>query len=129
MMFNKSNLIGIGFFISLLMFGIGWAMIGTGQTGFFSTLSSPPSFLVVISFLGLTYSKRSKYKYHELGLVIKKDLIMGGWIGFLIGLIIIFAHFQEVERWPRGISAALVPVLYGYIYGMIFESCWPGDES
>ena len=41
---------------------------------------SIPLLSIVLAFSGLTYAKKDKYKFHQLGKVLKKDLILGGWI-------------------------------------------------
>ena len=51
---------------------------------------SIPSLGIVLAFSGLTYAKKDKYKFHQLGKVLKKDLILGGWIGTMIGIMLTF---------------------------------------
>ena len=52
--------------------------------------ASIPSLGIVLAFSGLTYAKKDKYKFHRLGKVLKKDLILGVWIGTLIGIMLTF---------------------------------------
>ena len=52
--------------------------------------ASIPSLGIVLAFSGLTYAKKDKYKFHQLGKVLKKDLILGGWIGTMIGIMLTF---------------------------------------
>ena len=51
---------------------------------------SIPSLGIVLGFSGLTYAKKDKYKFYQLGKVLKKDLILGGWIGTMIGIMLTF---------------------------------------
>ena len=51
---------------------------------------SIPSFLIVVAFSGLTYAKKDKYDSYELGAVLKQDMILGRWIGTIIGMILMF---------------------------------------
>ena len=51
---------------------------------------SIPSLGIVLAFSGLTYAKKDKYKFYQLGKVLKKDLILGGWIGTMIGIMLTF---------------------------------------
>ena len=51
---------------------------------------SLPSFVIVVAFNGLSYAKKDNYHFNELGKVLKQDLILGGWVGTIIGLIITF---------------------------------------
>ena len=95
---------------------------------------SIPSLTIVLAFGGLTYAKKDKYKFHQLGKILKKDLILGGWIGTIMGLILIFAfvdndimnHFGDLFN---RIGAAMITLLYGYLIGNIVESCWPKKVS
>ena len=51
---------------------------------------SIPSLSIVLAFSGLTYAKKDKHKFYQLGKVLKNDLILGGWIGTLIGIMLTF---------------------------------------
>ena len=119
----------IGFFglIILIICAIAYALFVEGAAGSFLDFTSIPSFLVVIAFGGLTYMKKDKYKFHKIGSVLKNDLILGGWMGFIIGLILMLAATPEGLRknWEGGLSAMVLTVLYGYMLGNIIESFWP----
>jgi len=45
---------------------------------------------------------------------LKKDLILGGWMGFIIGLILLLAVTPEglKNNWEGGLSTTMVTVLY-----------------
>ena len=106
---------------------IAYALFIEGAAGSFTHFLSIPSFLIVIAFGGLTYMKKDKYKFHKLGLVLKNDLILGGWMGFIIGLILMLAATPEVlgSNWVGGLSAMMLTVLYGYMLGNLIEAFWP----
>ena len=95
--------------------------------------ASIPSLGIVLAFSGLTYAKKDKYKFHQLGKVLKKDLILGGWIGTMIGIMLTFGladnsinnNFGELLN---SIGMAMITLLYGYMIGNIVESCWPEKE-
>ena len=91
---------------------------------------SIPSLGIVLAFSGLTYAKKDKYKFHELGKVLKKDLILGGWIGTMIGMMLTFGLADNSINNNFGdllnsIGTAMITLLYGYMIGNIVESCWP----
>ena len=95
--------------------------------------ASIPSLGIVLAFSGLTYAKKDKYKFHQLGKVLKKDLILGGWIGTLIGIMLTFGSADNSINYNIGdllnsIGMAMITLLYGYMIGNIVESCWPGKE-
>ena len=118
----------IGFFgLNILVIcAIAYALFIEGAAGSFLDFTSIP-FLVVISFGGLTHMKKDKYKFHKLGFVLKNDLILGGWMGFIIGLILMLAATPEVlgSNWEGGLSAMILTVLYGYMLGNLIEAFWP----
>jgi len=122
----------IGFFglIILVICAIAYALFIEGAAGSFAHFLSIPSFLVVIAFGGLTYMKKDKYKFHKLGFVLKNDLILGGWMGFIIGLILMLAATPEGlgNNWEGGLSAMVLTVLYGYMLGNLIEAFWPKKD-
>ena len=92
--------------------------------------ASIPSLGIVLAFSGLTYAKKDKYKFHQLGKVLKKDLILGGWIGTMIGIMLTFGLADNSVNNNFGdllnsIGMAMITLLYGYMIGNIVESCWP----
>ena len=123
----KDKIIGFLALVLLMIGAIAYALFIEGAAGSFLDFTSIPSFLFVIAFGGLTYIKKDKYKFHKLGSVLKKDLILGGWMGFTVGLILLLAATPEGLRnnWAGGVSAMVVTVLYGYIFGNLAEAFWP----
>ena len=94
---------------------------------------SIPSLTIVLAFGGLTYAKKDKYKFHQLGKVLKKDLILGGWIGTLIGIMLTFGLADNSINNNFGdllnsIGMAMITLFYGYMIGNIVESCWPDKD-
>ena len=123
----RDKIIGFLALVLLMIGAIAYALFVEGAAGSFLDFTSIPSFLVVIAFGGLTYIKKDKYKFHELGSLLKKDLILGGWMGFTVGLILLLAATPEGLRnnWAGGVSAMVVTVLYGYMLGNLIEAFWP----
>ena len=126
----KDKIIGFLALVLLMIGAIAYALFIEGAAGSFLDFTSIPSFLFVIAFGGLTYIKKDKYKFHELGSLLKKDLILGGWMGFTVGLILLLAATPEGLRnnWAGGVSAMVVTVLYGYMLGNLIEAFWPKKE-
>ena len=101
-----------------------------GVSGGFGQFLSIPSFILVFGVgIGFTLMRKHTLKENELGKSLKKDFILAGWIGFLVGLGFIGAgmdeQFGNVE-W--GISIVIsnlktvtIPLLYGYILGNMLE--------
>ena len=57
---------------------------------------------------------------------LKKDMILGGWIGFLFGC---FFTFLTISTWSieilHGIATSMISILYGYVLGNVSETFWP----
>ena len=102
-----------------------------GASGGFGQFLSIPSFILVFGVgIGFTLMRKHTLKENELGKSLKKDFILAGWIGFLVGLGFMSAgmdeQFGNVE-W--GISIVIsnlktvtIPLLYGYILGNMLEA-------
>jgi len=125
----KDEIIGFLGLVILVIGAIAYALFVEGAAGSFLDFTSIP-FLVVISFGGLTHMKKDKYKFHKLGFVLKNDLILGGWMGFIIGLILMLAATPEGlgNNWEGGLSAMVLTVLYGYMLGNLIEAFWPKKD-
>ena len=127
-MFTRKNMVGLFFFCSLQIAAIDLAM--DHRSGYFSWLLSAPSFLIVIAFSGLTYIKREKYRLHELGCILKKDIILGGWVGFIYGC---FFTLLTVSTWSidisQGIAQSMISIIYGYILGNLTDALWPYHDD
>ena len=123
----KDKIIGFLGFNVFMIGAIAYAIYIENAAGSFRDFTSIPSFLIVIAFGGLTYIKKDKYKFHKLGAVLKKDLILGGWMGFTVGLILLLSATPEklISNWAGGVSAMVVTALYGYMLGNLAEAFWP----
>ena len=71
---------------------------------------------------GLTYMRKNKYKGNELVTIHKNNLIRGGWMGFIVGMIMVLSGGTDSVYFGPGVSAATVTILYGYIGGYLIEA-------
>jgi hypothetical protein len=123
------GIIGLFFFVILSV----WYALRVEGIIIDNYFASIPSLGIILAFGGLTYAKKDKYKFHQLGKVLKKDLILGGWIGTMIGIMLTFGladnsidnNFGDLLN---SIGMAMITLLYGYMIGNIVESCWPKKE-
>ena len=124
-----SGIFGLLFFVFLSV----WYALMVEGVIIDNYFASIPSLGIVLAFSGLTYAKKDKYKFHQLGKVLKKDLILGGWIGTLIGIMLTFGLADNSINYNIGdllnsIGMAMITLLYGYMIGNIVESCWPAKD-
>jgi len=117
----KDKLIGL---VILVVLCVGVVFLVTSEGGFSAgVFVSPTSFVFVVGFGGgLTFMRKNKYKGNELVTILKNNLILGGWMGFIVGMIIILADSVGTDSFGPGVSAATVTILYGYIGGYLIEA-------
>ena len=104
---------------------IAFALFVEGAAGGFGTFLSAPSFVFVIGVGGgLNYMRKHTIKDEKLGKSLRSDLTLAGWLGFLIGLILMLAGFSvgQVDNFAGGFAAASITILYGYFMGAIAEA-------
>ena len=117
----KDKLIGLVF---LLVLCVG-AVVYAAREAEISLLIfvSLSSFVFVAGFGGgLTYMRKNKYKGNELVTILKNNLILGGWIGFIVGMILNLASSDGMNSIGSGMAAAAVTILYGYTSGYLTEA-------
>ena len=128
--YKENNVLGIIFFIFVLIFAV---TIGADHTGNLRPLTwfgDISSLFIILSFAGFTYIKKDKFEFHELGSVLKKDLILGGWMGLIIRFVM-YMNMNDMKSFnlPIGFGVSLIPLLYGYLLGNVFESFWPHNRK
>ena len=124
-----NKIIGALFMILALVGTMTHALLFDDSPGQYSLFLSWPSFLLVFGGgTGIILMRKHTYQDNQLGKNLKKEFILAGWIGFMIGLVLLFAGFSD-EAWMFTSfqkiihfgSPAIVPVYYGYIIGAMVE--------
>ena len=125
-----NKIIGALFMILALVGTMTHALLFDDSPGQYSLFLSWPSFLLVFGGgTGIILMRKHTYQDNQLGKNLKREFILAGWIGFMIGLVLLFSGFEQ-EAWiftsfQKVIyfgSSAIVPVCYGYIGGAMVEA-------
>ena len=120
----KSNILGFILAIVSFILTLQYAFIVEGAAGNYTMFLSVPSFVFVLGFgIGINQMRKHTIKDGKIGNALREDFILAGWIGLLIGTILIARTYSQDElNLGSGIAAALITVLYGYFMGIIAES-------
>ena len=80
-----------------------------------------PSMVIVLGVGGgMTYMGKHLLNGNEFGEKLKQNLITAGWIGFMMGLVLLGSGISgegETDNIARGLAEAGLTVLYGYLAG------------
>ena len=126
-----SLVIGFVLYYFSILGGIVYALFIDGVAGGFGQFVSIPSFILVFGVgIGFTLMKKHTLKENELGKALKKDFILSGWIGFLVGLGFLGAGMDEqfgniewgISIVVSNLKTVTIPLLYGYICGNMLEA-------
>ena len=81
---------------------------------------------------GITLMQEHGIEKNQYGRTLYKNHVLGGWIGFMIGIILWFHGLAEVaenkstifldSKTFLGLAYAIVPIFYGYILGAITDA-------
>ena len=120
----KDNILGLILAIASFILSLWYAFIVEGAAGNYTMFLSVPSFVFVLGFgIGINQMRKHTIKKGKLGKALRKDFILAGWLGLLIGTILIGRTYSQDElNLGGGIAAASITVLYGYFMGIIAES-------
>ena len=132
-----NKIIGALFMILALVGTMTHALLFDDSPGQYSLFLSWPSFLLVFGGgTGIILMRKHTYQDNQLGKNLKREFILAGWIGFMIGLVLLFASFSD-EAWMFTSfqkiihfgSPAIVPVYYGYIIGAMVEPFFTKERA
>ena len=125
-----NKIIGALFMILALVGTMTHALLFDDSPGQYSLFLSWPSFIIVFGGgTGIILMRKHTYQDNQLGKNLKREFILAGWIGFMIGLVLLFSGFSD-EAWMFTSfqkiihfgSPAVVPVCYGYVGGAMVEA-------
>ena len=132
----KNKIIGL-IFGELILFA---AIIGAqalafsnGAAGGFYAFIDVISVMVVLGVgWGITLMQEHGIEKNQYGKTLYKNHVLGGWIGFMIGIILWLHGLAEMtenkseifsnSKTFLGLAYAIVPIFYGYIYAAITDA-------
>ena len=102
--------------------------------GFGSFLHWPTSLSVLAIGLSMTYMKKHTIKSNELGILLRENLILSGWLVFMVTLILSAREmhngdYVELANVGSVLVKLVLCVQYGYVYGIIFEAFFTKDVT
>ena len=120
----NNKVIGLALLYLCAVGAIAYALYFDGATGKLGDFLSIPSFVFVVGVGGgLTYMRKHTLKNGELGKALRNDFTLAGWLGFIVGIILMASGFETIADIPApGFGAAVVTILYGYFSGAIAEA-------
>ena len=114
-------------FLAFIFLAIFFALYQEGVNASFLNFLSPTYFGFVVGVGGaLTFMKKHKLKNGELGESLKTNFILAGWLGLIVGLVLMASSMTNnndysIGTFLNGLGAAQLTVLYGYILGNIIS--------
>ena len=121
----KDSILGLILVIVSFTITLWYAIMVEGAAGSYGDFLSIPSFVFVLGFgIGINKMRKHTIKGGKLGKALREDFILAGWLGLLVGFVLIAAGYSkgEIDNLGGGIAAATITVLYGYFMGIIAES-------
>jgi len=121
----KDSILGLILAIASFIITLWYAIMVEGAAGSYGNFLSIPSFVFVLGFgIGINKMRKHTIKGGTLGKALREDFILAGWLGLLVGFVLIAAGYSkgEIDNLSGGIAAATITVLYGYFMGIIAES-------
>ena len=121
----RNKIIGLVAILFSSIVAIAYSVTVEGANGGFGMFLSIPSFVFVIGVGGgLNFMRRHTLIDDNLGKSLRNDLALAGWLGFIVGSVLAFGgNTDSIANLPSAyLSAAIIPVLYGYIIGAIAEA-------
>ena len=130
----------IGLIIGELIFiaaiiGAQFLTFTRGASGGFYAFVDFISFIVVLGVgWGITLMQEHAIEKNQYGKTLYKNHVLGGWIGFMIGIILWLHGLAEMtenkseifsnSKTFLGLAYAIVPIFYGYILGAITKAAF-----
>ena len=130
---TTDKIIGYAVMLFSLNAAIYHALFIKGSSGGFGSFLHWPTSLSVLAIgLSMTYMKKHTIKSDELGILLRENMILSGWIVFMVTLILSAREMQngdyvELANVGSVLVKLVLCVQYGYVYGIIFEAFFTGE--
>ena len=95
--------------------------------GFGSFLHFPTAVSVLVIGAAMTYMKKHTVNDNELGTIVRKDMVLSGWIVCMINMVLIGAGMysqeaRDLKNLGPSLSQVVLCVQYGYVYGILLDA-------
>ena len=95
--------------------------------GFGSFLHFPTAVSVWVIGAAMTYMKKHTIKDNELGMMVRKDMVLSGWIVWMINMVLIGAGMyteggRDFKNLGPLLSQSVLCIQYGYVNGIILDA-------
>ena len=130
---TTDRMIGYAVMFFSLNAAIYHALFIEGSSGGFGSFFHWPTSLSVLAIgLSMTYMKKHTIKSNELGILLRQNMILSGWIVFMVTLILSAREmhngdYLELANVGSVLVKLVLCVQYGYVYGIIFEAFFTKD--
>ena len=111
------------------------AVFVDGAAGGFGSFLHVPSHGSVLGVgLSITFMNKHTIKDNQLGMVLRKNLFLSGWVVFLVKMVLIGAGMhseeaRELKNLGQLLAQAVLPIIYGITMGIIFETFLTRDPE
>ena len=132
---TTDRMIGYAVMFFSLNAAIYHALFVEGSAGGFGSFLHWPTWLSVLAIgLSMTYMKKHTLKDNELGIMLRKDMVLSGWIVFMLNTVLIGGgmYSEESRDLPElgpSLLRLVLCVQYGYVGGIIFETLFTRDTK
>ena len=95
--------------------------------GFGSFLHFPTVVSVWVIGVAMTYMKKHTINDNELGTMVRKDMVLSGWIVCMINMVLIGAGMyseegRDLKNLGPSLSQAVLCIQYGYVNGILLDA-------
>ena len=126
--FSKNRLLGYGIMYSSMVFALYHALFKDGLPGGFGDFIHLPTYVMVLGLgVGFTVMEKHLLGENELGFALGKNIILAGWISFMIGTILVGKEMgnqgENINSYlGTELGTVILSLIYAYVTAPILEA-------